>query len=144
MKIGAPGCRKRRRPQKSAKQSQKKTNCNPPKFNQLKAKAIYKKTSDFSEVFELFALSSSVVPLYADELEMTKSASFSTALTSLSILYRQAENSPNGEFFILKRGSEIVVGDAAHILFMTDGASEVRRIIGIHGVYLVYHLIPFG
>jgi len=56
----------------------------------LKAKAIYKKTSDFSEVFELFALSSSAVPLYADELEMTKSASFSTALTSLSILYRQA------------------------------------------------------
>jgi len=45
----------------------------------LKAKAIYKKTSDFSEVFELFAISSSVVPLYADELEMTKSASFSTA-----------------------------------------------------------------
>jgi len=54
---------------------------------------IYKKTSEKSEVFELFALSSSAVPLYADELEMTKSASFSTALTSLSILYRQAEPS---------------------------------------------------
>ena len=49
------------------------------KFNQLKAKAIYKKTSEKSEVFELFAISSSVVHLYADELEMTKSASFSTA-----------------------------------------------------------------
>jgi len=82
--VGISGCRKRRRPQKSAKQSQKKPNCNPQKFNQLKAKAIYKKTSDFSEVFELFALSSSVVPLYADELEMTKSASFSTARRSLS------------------------------------------------------------
>jgi len=91
--VGISGCRKRRRPQKSAKQSQKKPNCNPQKFNQLKAKAIYKKTSDFSEVFELFALSSSVVPLYADELEMTKSASFSTARCSLSMLYRQAETS---------------------------------------------------
>jgi len=54
---------------------------------------LYKKTSEKSEVFTLFAISSSAVPLYADELEMTKSASFSTALTSLSILYRQAENS---------------------------------------------------
>jgi len=57
----------------------KKPNCKPPKFNQLKAKAIYKKTSEKSEVFELFALSSSVVPLYADELERAKSASFSAA-----------------------------------------------------------------
>jgi len=55
---------------------------------------LYKKTSEKSEVFELFALSSSVVPLYADELEMTKSASFSTARGSLSILYRQAEIAP--------------------------------------------------
>jgi len=87
----ASGCRKRRRPQKNAKQRQKKTNCNPPKFNQLRAKAIYKKTSEKSEVFELFTISSSAVPLYADELEMTKSASFSTARRSLSIKYRQAE-----------------------------------------------------
>ncbi|MBQ8915494.1 MAG: hypothetical protein IJ046_04865, partial [Clostridia bacterium] len=50
-----------------------------------------KKTSEKSEVFTLFAISSSAVPLYADELEMTKSASFSTALTSLSIFYRQAK-----------------------------------------------------
>jgi len=64
------------------------------KYNQLKSKAIYKKTSDFSEVFELFALSSSAVPLYADELEMTKSASFSTARCILSILYRQDESRP--------------------------------------------------
>jgi len=55
---------------------------------------LYKKTSEKSEVFELFALSSSVVPLYADELERAKSASFSTARGSLSILYRQAEIAP--------------------------------------------------
>ena len=55
-------------------------------------KLYIRKPPKKSEVFTLFALSSSVVPLYADELEMTKSASFSTALTSLSILYRQAES----------------------------------------------------
>ena len=47
--------------------------------------------SDFSEVWGLFAIGGSVVHLYADELEMTKSASFSTARCSLSIKYRQAE-----------------------------------------------------
>jgi len=76
---------------KMCKTKTEKTELQSQKYNQLKAKAIYKKTSEKSEVFKLFALSSSAVPLYADELEMTKSASFSTALTSLSILYRQAD-----------------------------------------------------
>jgi len=57
---------------------------------------LYKKTSEKTEVFKLFAISSSVVPLYADELEMAKSASFSTARCSLSILYRQAERTELG------------------------------------------------
>jgi len=90
---------KKAQPAKCAKQRQKKTELQSKKYNQLKAKAIYKKTSERSEVFTLFALSSSGVPLYADELEMTKSASFSTALTSLSILYRQAgRKHPEGCF----------------------------------------------
>ena len=67
---------------KMCKTKTEKTELQSKKYNQLKAKAIYKKTSEKSEVFTLFAISSSVVPLYADELEMTKSASFSTALTS--------------------------------------------------------------
>jgi len=86
---------------KMCKTKTEKTELQSPKYNQLKAKAIYKKTSEKSEVFTLFAIGGSAVPLYADELEMTKSASFSTARRSLSILYRQAELSQRESLYLV-------------------------------------------
>jgi len=65
--------------------------------------------------------------LYADELEMTKSASFSTAFTSLSIKYRQAGG--RTQFARKQRGNRISVSAAK------------RRFFLIHFAILIY--IPF-
>ena len=55
------------------------------KAESIKIRAIQQKSPDLSGDFVLFAFRLSGVPLYADDSLKTKSASFSTARSSLSI-----------------------------------------------------------
>jgi len=55
------------------------------KAESIKSRAIQQKSPDKSGDFVLFAFRLSGVPLYADDSLKTKSASFSTARSSLSI-----------------------------------------------------------